>query len=224
MIDVDPQDRSEPVAWVLPARHRVVGGASVSERDIEIAVRPKRDVAAIVVFKRVVGRHPDSFLARRVGGPWIAARSPKPRDDRTPVPRVFRRIIDEELLVFLVLGMKGQAEQAFFVALVDRIGKLEKELLVARRPIVGERPDRGGMLFDSRRSRLLPSSGYAKATGRSNLRFGNATLVASAGSDPFADGRLGRLLFLSNSRRGSRAKTAIGIETRTKNESSAHGR
>ena len=61
---------------------------------------------------------------------------------------VVGRIIDEELLVFLVLGVKRQAQQPFFVAPVDRVGKLEEEFLVAGCPLVGERPDRGGVLLD----------------------------------------------------------------------------
>ncbi len=40
------------------------------------------------------------------------ARGAEPRDDRMPAAAVIGRIVDEELLVFLVLGMKRQAEQA----------------------------------------------------------------------------------------------------------------
>ena len=44
--------------------------------------------------------------------------------------------------------MEGQAQQTLLVATVDRVGELEEQLLVAGRPLVGERPDRGGVLLD----------------------------------------------------------------------------
>ena len=148
MIDVDSQDRGEPVLRILAAGHGIVGGAAVSQGDVEIAVRPEGDRAAVVVLERVFGRHPDPFFARRVGDSRIVARRPESRDDRTSRSFVVGRIIDEERLVFLVLGMKGQAQQTLFVSPVDRIGELQKRLLVSRRTVVGERQDRGGMLFD----------------------------------------------------------------------------
>ena len=86
MIHVDPQDRGEPVAGILAARQGIVGGATVSQRDVEISVRTEGDRAAVVVFERVFGRDPDPLLARRVGDAGIAARRPESRDDRTPAP------------------------------------------------------------------------------------------------------------------------------------------
>src|SRR5271165_4391049 len=106
MVDVDPQDRAEPVSRILAARHRVVGGSAVSQSDVKVPVRPESDRAAIVVFKRVFSRDPDPLFTLGVGRAGVIARPPESSDNRAPLTLVVRRIVNEERLVFLVLGMK----------------------------------------------------------------------------------------------------------------------
>ena len=137
MVDVDPQDRREPVGRVLAAASWVVGRATVSERDVEKTVRPESDRAAVVVFKRI-------FLETQIfsslrgsasrGSPFDALES---RNDRTPLAPVIGRIVNEEVLVVLVLGVEGHAQQALFVAPVDPVGKLQEGLFGAGRRAVG---------------------------------------------------------------------------------------
>ena len=149
MIDVDPQDRSKPVRRVLAARQWVVGRSTVSQSDVKVAVGPERDRAAIVVFKRVFGRNPDPLFTRGIGRSRIVARRLESRDNRVALVLVIGRIVNKEELVLLVLGMKSHAQQALFISSIDRIGKLEEELLDTRGSLVRKRPDRGRVLLDN---------------------------------------------------------------------------
>ena len=130
MIDVDPQDRSQPVRRVLAAGQRVVGRSRVAQSDVKVAVGSEGDRAAIVVFKRVFGGNPDPLFTRGIGRSRVVARRLEPRDNRVPLVLVVGRVVNKEELVLFVLGMKCHAEQPFFVSAIDRIGKLEEELLV----------------------------------------------------------------------------------------------
>ena len=103
-----------------------------------------------------------SLAGSATRGSLLEARNRETTECRLPL--VVGRIIDEELLVFLVLGMESQAEQALFVAPVDLVGQLEKELLVAGRPLVGKRPDRGRVLLGHEQE-IAAVVGIAKATG-----------------------------------------------------------
>ena len=148
MIDVDPQDRGEPVGRVLAARHRVIGRSAISQGDVEIAVRPEGDRAAVVIFKRIVRGNPDPLFTARIGQRGIGAGSLESRDDRPPRAPIIGRIVNEEVFVRLILGVKGQAQQALFIAGVDLVWKLQEQFPGARGPLIEERPDHGLVLFN----------------------------------------------------------------------------
>ena len=134
MVDVDPQDRAEPVVGVLAGRQGIVGGAAVAQRDVEVAVRPEGDVPPLWFSN---GSSAETQIRSSLAGIGLARdrrfETAKPRDDRMPAcPPFIGRIIDEELPVLLVFGVERQAQQTLLVPSVDRVGELEEQLLVVR--------------------------------------------------------------------------------------------
>src|SRR5438105_4721305 len=84
VIDVDPQDRAEPITRILTGRHRIVGGAAVAQREIKEPVRPEGDRPAVVVLVRIFGRYPDALFAGGVGATGFRSGRQEPGDDRVP--------------------------------------------------------------------------------------------------------------------------------------------
>ncbi len=148
MIDVDPQDRGEPVARVLTTLERVARRAAVTQRDIQVAIGAEDNAAAVMVLERVLVRDPDPLLALRVGHARVIGTNLEPRDHRVPGPLVVGRVIDEELAVLFVLRVEGQTQQPLLVLLVDRVGKLQELALVLGLALVRKRLDRRRVLFD----------------------------------------------------------------------------
>ena len=179
VVDVDPQDRAEPVARVLAGRQGVVGRTAVAERDVEVAVGAEGDRAAVVVAVGIGRPDPDPLLARRVGPPRIVAGDLEPRDDRAAAGRAFmRRVVDEELAVAPVVGMEGQAEQALLVVpaaggAVDLGADVQELDLVGGARLVGERPDAAPLLDDEQPVAVVVGIGHGDGTLELEVREGD---------------------------------------------------
>ena len=126
MVNVDSQDRPEPVSRVLAARHRIVGCTSISQRDIEKSVRPEIDVAAVVVLEWIFRGNPDPLFTLRIGRAGVVARRLESRDHRVALALVVGRIVNEERFVLFILGMERHAQKALFVSAVNRVGQLQE--------------------------------------------------------------------------------------------------
>src|SRR5437879_4269352 len=86
-VDVDTQDAAEQVADVLAGLQLVGDTAAVAGADVEVAVRPEAEAAAVVAAR---GPFDDHLLAGNVG-PGRVARGGESRDPR-PLGLVLRRI------------------------------------------------------------------------------------------------------------------------------------
>ena len=87
-------------------------------------------MAAVVVAERVGFGEPDAFFAAGLGLAGIVLPDAEAGDDRAAVGLSFlRRIVDEELAVFLVVGVESESEQALFVVLAISVGRSRKSCL-----------------------------------------------------------------------------------------------
>ena len=141
-VDVDPQDGAEQRAEILGVAIRIVAGAAVAERDIEFAVGPEGEGAAVVVPERL--RHHEQFLLRRRVDAAPVAGRPQPGDDRGARVVPLRGVIDEALAGVGEPRMEGQAEQPLLVLLVgvdDAVAEVGEDAARLRTAAAGRRLD-----------------------------------------------------------------------------------
>lgn len=114
VVDVNPQHRAEPGVGVLPVVERVIAGAAVAETDIQVTVRPERDVAAVMIVKRLVQTE-NVFPAGGIQGSIRRLRVTgdiRHHGYLTAVTGFSKR--QKHLPVVLIFGMERHAQQARF--------------------------------------------------------------------------------------------------------------
>ena len=119
--DVDAEHLAEQRPRILRAVHRIVARSAVAHADVEIPVRPEREVAAVVVGERLrddalAVRPPEIEPRRRIGAERIGRRAPEPRDDRVGL-QVDE--VDEDAAARRVIGREREPEQSLLTAVAD---------------------------------------------------------------------------------------------------------
>ena len=134
---VDAQDRPEQRCRVLPVAQRVAGRAAVAQADVQVAVRPERDLPAVVVGVGLLHLQDHQF-AVRISARMIVGDG-ETRDYRPSWP--CRGVVDVQ--VRLIRGVQRQSQQSLFRAPVaDPVAYVQEldDVEAARtRPV--ERPD-----------------------------------------------------------------------------------
>ena len=149
---------------------RVAAGAAVAERDVEHAVRPEHDAAAVVVGEGLVD----------LAGSWPRCRRIAPRPGRPGRPRTTRRpcrrpgrCSRRRTAGRSGSGMEREPEQAALAAARDPVGDVEER---ARRR--ASRRARSGSGRPARRRRVGRSRRPASATSTGDRRPPTTTLTS----------------------------------------------
>jgi hypothetical protein len=154
-VDVDAQDLAEQGVERLPVLLRVAAAAAVARGDVEEAVRPERDLAAVVVGERLVVGEED--LLRGGVGDIRVGRHPVAGDHRLELAADGAGVVDEEFAVAGVVGMEGEPEEAALAAAGDRGREVEERLGEHLRAV--EDQDLAGLLDDEQPSRAVAGMG-----------------------------------------------------------------
>ena len=168
---VDAQHLAEQRAGPLRLVLWIAAGAAVAHADVEIPVRPERDLAAVVVAERladgalrrrcegraaVVGGHvglrrPQQVEARvRIGDQRVGGRSEEARHDRVPVTGAGE--VHVEPAGARVVAREGEAEQAALAAARDRRRQVQE--IGALQHAVADHPDQAALLHDELHRRI----------------------------------------------------------------------
>src|SRR5262249_3142112 len=132
-------DLGEDLGQVLAVIERIVCRAAIANRDVQVAVRPEADRAAVMVPEGL-GDAEEFLLRRGIGLVRIVLSDAEAANDIRQ-GRLLARVEDEELAIFLVAWMEGEAEEPFFILLVvvdDPILKIEEDFRLRRLLVVGE--------------------------------------------------------------------------------------
>src|SRR5262249_50326986 len=137
----------EELGRILRAMIRVVARSTVAEADVEKAVGPEDEIAAVVIGERLPDerqpRAPAKIEARRgIGDERIARRSPEPRDDG--VARAIREV-DEHAPARRV-RREREAEQSLLAARHDRAAQIEE--VAVEHDAVADGADAPGLFDD----------------------------------------------------------------------------
>ena len=123
MVDVDPQDLAEQHVDVLRIVRRIVRRSAVADADVEIAVGPERQHAAVVIGGRRM-RNGEEHVLAGVGDVAIRRHAIFGHDDRAVVRP---RVIDEEPAIRRVSRMKCQTQQPPLAAGENPAPDIEKD-------------------------------------------------------------------------------------------------
>src|SRR5262245_22452314 len=66
MIDINPEDRTEPVPGILTSGKGIISKSAIPQSHIEKPIRTEGDRSAVMILVRVVRRDPDPALAGRI--------------------------------------------------------------------------------------------------------------------------------------------------------------
>src|SRR5262249_35445959 len=113
VVHIDAEYFAQVRVQLLTVAIGIVGSAAVAMRDVEIAVGPENERAAVVVPEWLLNRQ-QHFLGVRIGLIGIILGHAKARNDVGGL-RFLGRVEDEELAVLFVIGMKCQPQKALFV-------------------------------------------------------------------------------------------------------------
>ena len=151
-VDVEAELLAEHLGQVLGVLARVAAAPAVAGRDVEVAVGPELQRAAVVVPLVRVRDGDDDLRGGRVGHVRVAGRARVARDH---LVTVVVGVVDEEEAVARVLRMEGGREQALLAAAAhERVDVQE-----------GGRQDRGAVV-DADLSALLREEQAAAAVAR----------------------------------------------------------
>jgi hypothetical protein len=163
LVDVEAHNAGEEVAVdALAVLEGVVRRPFVTEREVEVTVRPKQDLAAVVVA-RLIPLTDQRHLGGRIGGVGLGGGHPKARQPVVQTaagPRRGRdRVPDKKAAVGRVVGVEGEGEQTAFIAQAggDRHPGREIEKQGARRCGRGhirDDPDPPGFFDDKEPARV----------------------------------------------------------------------
>src|SRR5262249_3884471 len=156
--DVDAEHLPKQLAGILCAVARVAAGSAVAEPDVEIAVRPEHQIAAIVSRKRLreeggtAGAAPPQIEPRRRVRDGGILRATEACDDS--VASTVREIDKDAPACGCVLW-KRQPQQSLLAARDDRAGDVEKILRQRRR--AAQHPNVAVLLNDELCRAIAPS-------------------------------------------------------------------
>ncbi len=152
---IDAQDRAQHVAGVLGVVLRVVVEITVAHRDIEVAVRPERQLPAAVDDSRF-GHTQHFLMAGRVGQIRVVRRHEIARHHHLRCRAI--QIVYVEAAIAGVVGRKRQPKQPPSLPLVVDVGKQARRRVAAAQepdPPVGGRDEQAsaaiGRVSDGRR-------------------------------------------------------------------------
>ncbi len=113
---IDAQELSEQDVQVLRVRRRIVGAAAVAGADVQVAVRPELELAAVVVVLGV--RDLENDTLRRLGDVGVRG-SPVLGDDQVTEPSLSGHrvggVVDVEASARRVVRSEGHREQAALI-------------------------------------------------------------------------------------------------------------
>ncbi len=121
LVHVDAQELAEPRREVLRPVLRVARAAAVSHPDVELAVRPELELAALVIRVRLVDQEELPHPKRRApvgAGPVLG-------HDGVAVEV---HVVDEEPPVLLVIGMERDREQPALAAELHQAADVQERL------------------------------------------------------------------------------------------------
>ena len=127
-IDVDTEDLAQQGGHVLRQIHRIIAGASITHRDVEVSIGSKVHIAAVVIGERLddVWRAAWEEQIEATGGvglQWIPGASEETRDDGIAAGV---GEVDPEPSAHGVVGRKDQTEQSSFTARAHHAGDVEE--------------------------------------------------------------------------------------------------
>ena len=121
-VNVHTQDLAQPGLEILSVLLRVAAAAAVAQSDVQVAIRAKGDLPAVVVGKRL--RLSQDRVSRiGIADVWILRRNCVA--SHHGVARVVR-VIDVEEAVIGVVGVESQAEQALLAATAHQVGDIQE--------------------------------------------------------------------------------------------------
>lgn len=118
VVDIYSNDGAQQGCWVLAVAIGIEPTTAVAESDVEVAVGAEHDSTTVVVGVRLVDLENDVF-GSEVGCVWIGGDG-KPTYDRSA--RFCCGVVNVEVAVFRVIGVEGQAEEPFLVAIATYLG------------------------------------------------------------------------------------------------------
>jgi hypothetical protein len=121
--DVEPEDRCQERVGVLAVAVGVAARAAISKPDVEVAVRPEREMPAVVVRVRLVDR--EDHLGRPGIRPLRIVADPVARHDRVAANV---RVVDVEAAVVGVVGFERESQEALLAAGHDPVAHIEEHL------------------------------------------------------------------------------------------------
>src|ERR1043165_1064508 len=122
-VDVDARELAEKLAEVLAVIVRIAAGAAVADADVEVAVGPELQLAAVVIGELGVRDGEDDGAAGDVGAVGIGGEDGVARDGDVAVRR---GVVDEEETVRRVVRMEGEAEEPALVAAGNEAADVEE--------------------------------------------------------------------------------------------------
>src|SRR5262245_5733248 len=124
MIDIDAKDLSQEVTQVLRAVARIIAGAAIAHPDVEVAIGPKRQHSAVVVFEWLRNDEQYGFGGTRLVR--IRWRDAIFGDNRRAVRASC--VIDIKASVGREERMKRKSQQTAFSSVNHAVRDVEKEV------------------------------------------------------------------------------------------------